>query len=102
MARKVRKTNSKSKKVKKNKTRESGSVKTCFASKTKKGSFKIEIDDQNRIICEFTTFKGKEYLNIRRQFLNRNDEWQFSQKGLSIPFWGGIADEFIKKFKKEF
>jgi len=95
MARKVRKTNNKSKKVKKNKS-ESGGV------KTKGGSFKVEIDDQNRIICEFTVFKEREYLNIRRQFLNRDEEWQFSKVGLSIPFWGGIADEFIKKFKKEF
>ncbi len=70
--------------------------------KTKKGSFNIQCDEKNRIICEYSMFKGREYLNIRYQFLNDQDEWKHGYKGISIPFYGNVANEFIEKFKKEF
>jgi len=90
---------------KKSKTsKEKVTIKTSShkGTKTKKGSFNIQCDEKNRIICEYSMFKGREYLNIRYQFLNDQDEWKHGYKGISIPFYGNVANEFIEKFKKEF
>lgn len=87
----IKKNGKKNKKVKKSKS----------GSTTKVGKFTVKKNDDNRIICIVDMFKGKEYLNIRYQFKNDNDEWCFTAKGITIPM-NGMAEEFIEKFKKNF
>ncbi len=81
------------KKVKKNNNKSSTATKT--------GKFTVKKNDDNRIVCLTTIYKGKEYLNIRWQFKNDDDEWCFTAKGITIPM-NGMAEEFIEKFKKNF
>lgn len=83
----------KGKKVKKNK-----SVETSV----KKGRFKIMKDNDNRIMCEVSQFKGNDYLGIRYQYKNDDDQWVYTSKGISIPFKNGMADGFIEMFKENF
>jgi len=91
---KIRKNNKKSKKSKECKAFKDTSVKA--------GKFTVKKNDDNRIICLTSMFKGREYLNIRMQFKNDEDEWCFTAKGISIPLANGMAEEFIEKFKKNF
>lgn len=68
----------------------------------KAGKFTVKKNDDNRIVCLTNMFKGREYLNIRFQFKNDENEWCFTNKGISIPLANGLAEEFIEKFKKNF
>jgi len=83
----------KGKKVKKKKS--AGTV-------VKNGRFKIKKNEDNRIMCEVSSFKGNDYLNIRYQYQDDDGEWRFTSKGISIPFNNGLADSFIEKFKENF
>ncbi len=91
---KIKKNGKKNKKTKKNKNKSGTS--------TKGGKFTVKKNDDNRLICLTNMFKGKEYLNIRMQFKNDEDEWCFTAKGITIPMADGMAEEFIEKFKKNF
>lgn len=87
------------KRSKKNKNKKSKNVKT--ETSVKAGCFTILKSDDDRIIAEVSQFKGREYLNIRFQFLD-DETWKYSNKGITIPFNGGLAEKFIEKFKKNF
>lgn len=91
---KIKKNGKKNKSSKKNKNK--------GGTKTKAGKFIVKKDDDNRIMCLTNIFKGKEYLNIRWQFKNDEDEWCFTAKGITIAMADGMAEEFIEKFKKSF
>jgi len=93
----LKRRSNKDKKVKKNK--KSKNVKT--ETSVKAGRFTIAKGDDDRIIAEVSQFKGREYLNIRFQYLD-DETWKYSSKGITIPFNGGLAEKFIEKFKKNF
>lgn len=90
-------------KVKKNKKSKKAKNRKVFKdTSVKAGKFTVKKNDDNRIVCITTMFKGREYLNIRWQFKNDEDEWCFTSKGITIPLVDGMAEEFIEKFKKNF
>lgn len=85
-------------KIKKNKKK-----KKSEKTDSNKSYFVVNKDDTNRIFVGKTIFKDNEYLNMRMQYLDKDDdEWKFTAKGVSIPFKNDMALKFMKKARKFF
>ena len=65
--------------------------------------FKIDKDEGNRLICLRNEYKGTEYLNIRMQYFDdEEEEWKMTKKGITLTFKNGFAEDFMKKCRKAF
>jgi CTP-dependent riboflavin kinase len=44
----------------------------------------VELNEKNKIIIKKVSKKDKNYVDVRKYFLNKEDEWQHG-KGIAIP-----------------
>lgn len=42
-------------------------------------------NEKEKIRCELSEFKGQKYVNLRVMYLDDNDNWLYSPKGLTLP-----------------
>jgi len=45
----------------------------------------IERGPGQQIQVRLTTFRGREYLDLRNFYLDENDEWRPTKKGIAVP-----------------
>jgi len=45
----------------------------------------FDLSPKSRIRVAEKTYNGKDYTDVRHQFLNEHGEWIFTKKGVSIP-----------------
>ncbi len=55
-------------------------------------------NDSEKIRCEISDFKGKKYVNLRVMYLDDNDNWLYSPKGLTLPV--DLMDDLKKAVDK--
>ena len=55
----------------------------------------IQIDDSNKIVIEKKEFKGRNYIDVRKQFLGDNGDWLSTKKGLTVT-----PEEWVEIFEQ--
>jgi len=64
--------------------------------------FEIKLSNGDKLVCRKNVFKGRSLFDIRRMWFNdETEEWGFG-KGIAMSIGDGVAEEFIKKFRKAF
>lgn len=61
-------------------------------AKSKENEFEILLADKTKILVKETTYEDKQYVDIRKWYLDKSGEWKPTAKGISIPV------EHSKKF----
>ncbi len=71
---------------------------------------RLKLTDKERLIKAFergagqqlqvrlVTFRGREYLDLRNFYLDENDEWKPTRKGIAIPL--ELYDELMAALKE--
>jgi len=64
----------------------------------------IQTNDSNRIFIEEKEFKGREYIDVRKQFLGDNGDWISTRKGLTVTpeEWEEIIEVLLPMLSEEF
>jgi hypothetical protein len=58
----------------------------------------IERGPGQQIQVRLTTFRGREYLDLRNFYLDDNDEWKPTKKGIAVPV--ELYDELMAALKE--
>lgn len=58
----------------------------------------IERGPGQQIHVRLTTFRGREYLDLRNFYLDENDEWRPTKKGIAVPV--ELYDELMAALKE--
>lgn len=58
----------------------------------------IERGPGQQIHIRLTTFRGREYFDLRNFYLDENDEWRPTKKGIAVPV--ELFDELISALEE--